>query len=367
MTICTDCGLPIKHQGLFCAAPSPHHCANDGCDAELCKSCSESYPLVIRSNVDDDPSSPEESKDELLKARIQCFCKSCFQRLSVLDFDKTYDVVDPPPDVARSGVTFVFVHGGGGSRAMFRPHARELAARYGHRGILVDLPGHGSLRDVELNLDTCWEELKSVLEDCDIIVWDQATDGKDGVNKENKKEKIVYVGGSLGAYIGFYLLQEFKDTLSSAILIDCGQNCGPGRSLKASLGLRLLSYVGKHYSNKKLAKMMLDVTKKSPADKWLIESVFGAGWFFDAARDQVELLGSIAPAQHIPELDFPILFMNGSKDHRDSEQLWLDLCNNTNSDLKVFDGGDHFFTHDSRFVEEMLKNMHDFVTVDLHW
>lgn len=354
-TICTDCGLPIKSHGLFCSR-KPYYCGKKGCDAELCLTCSESYPLVLRLPSKDDKQ--PESKDELLKAQIQCFCSACFKQKSVLDFDKTYDIVDPPADMPRSGVTLIFVHGGGGSRAMFRPHARELATRYGHRGILVDLPGHGSLFDVELTLDTCWEEMKTCLEENDLLPDPSSGEG----DKRDLSEQIVYVGGSLGAYIGFYILQEFKDTFTSAILIDCGQNCGPGRSLKASLGLHLLDYVSKHYSNKKLAKMMLDVTKKSPADKWLIESVFGAGWFFDQAENQVKLLRSIAPAHHIPELDFPILFMNGSKDHRDSENLWLNLCANNKSNLKLFEGGDHFFTHDSRFVEDMLKDIHAFVS-----
>ena len=305
---------------------------------------------------DGDENSSGRDKDLQKKARIQSFCMSCFQRLSVLDFTKSYDVIEPPADAKKSGVTLVFVHGGGGSRAMFRPHARELMARHGHRCILLDLPGHGSLAEVELTLDTCWQELKTVLEENRII---REEDGK----RENPREKIVYVGGSLGAYIGFYLLEEFKGVFNSAVLMDCGQNVGPGRSLKASLGLHLLSYVAKHYSNKKLAKMMLDVTKKSPADQWIIESTFAAGWFFDYGEDQVSILRSVAPAKHIPELDIPICFMNGSKDHRDSEELWLNLCDTpdeVNSDLRVYGGGDHFFMHDSRFVEDVLKDIHNF-------
>lgn len=354
MTTCKDCNQVIKRPGLFCSM-APFAC--ESCEADLCKACFESYPLVLLGDDGTTSNSSGNDKDRLKKARIQSFCKACFQRLSILDFETIYDVIEPSVETSgRSGVTFVFVHGGGGSRAMFRPHARELTARYGHRCILVDLPGHGSSHDVELSLDTCWQELKNVMEENKII---NEEDGK----RTNPEEKVVYVGGSLGAYIGFYLLEEFKGTFNSAVLMDCGQNVGPGRSLKATIGLHLMSYAASHYSNKKLAKLMLDVTKKSPADQWVIESTFAAGWFFDQGKEQVSILRTIAPAKHIPELDIPICFMNGGLDHRDSEQLWLNLCDTpdeVNSTLKVYSGGDHFFMHDSRFVHDVLKDMHSF-------
>ena len=47
--------------------------------------------------------------------------------------------------------------------------------------------------------------------------------------------------------------------------------------------------------------------------------------------------------QSIPKLHFPnILFMNRSKDYRDSEHRWLELCVNKKSELKVYEGGDYF-------------------------
>jgi len=76
--------------------------------------------------------------------------------------------------------------------------------------------------------------------------------------------------------------------------------------------------------------------------------------FFEQADAHVACLKSVSPAEHIPKVQFPILFMNGSEDHRDSENKWLELCLNKNSELKVYDGGDHFFTHDERFLEDIL-------------
>jgi hypothetical protein len=50
--------------------------------------------------------------------------------------------------------------------------------------------------------------------------------------------------------------------------------------------------------------------------------------------------------EHIPDLPFPTLFTNGSKDYRDAEDHWLSLCHDPeNSEHSTYEGGDHFFTH----------------------
>jgi surfactin synthase thioesterase subunit len=154
---------------------------------------------------------------------------------------------------------------------------------------------------------------------------------------------------------------DFKDRFCGAIHMDCGQNVGPDCSFKARAGLWFLKLLSKSMSNASLMSSFKDVTAKSPADWKLVESTFGAGMFFDSAEDQVNVLHSVQPANHIPNLDFPILFFNGSEDYRDSEDRWLSLCKvQEGSSLKVFEGGDHFFTHDSRFVFEMLDMMDKF-------
>ena len=93
----------------------------------------------------------------------------------------------------------------------------------------------------------------------------------------------------------------------------------------------------------------------------MLETNFGAGMWFDHAEAQVACLKAVSPAEYIPKLDFPILFMNGSKDYRDSEHRWLELCVNKKSELKVYEGGDHFFTHDTRFLEDMLARVNSLI------
>ena len=118
-------------------------------------------------------------------------------------------------------------------------------------------------------------------------------------------------------------------------------------------------------SNAGLMSAMKDVTNKSPADYKLVESTFGAGMFFDSSKEQIECLHSVSPAIHIPNFKFPILYMNGSEDHRDSENRWLELSLESDptklSQLKVYDGGDHFFTHDTRFVDDIIERFDTFI------
>ena len=182
---------------------------------------------------------------------------------------------------------------------------------------------------------------------------------KCGITERTPDQNVIYIGGSLGALVGFYLCDMFQHVLDGAILIDCGQNVGPGASYKAKVGLVFMKWLGSKCSNATLLNMMKNICLKSDADYHLIETTFGAGMFFDQAGEQVECLRAVAPAEYIPHLNFPLIFMNGSKDYRDSEKKWLELCKNKDSELKVYEGGDHFFCHDSRFVDDILKRCND--------
>ena len=285
-----------------------------------------------------DATKPEESNDLSKIHVIHVYCKECFQETSTLDFDKTYE------EIGSGEVTFLMIHGGGGCRAMFRPHAEMLAKR-GYRSVLLDLPGHGALRDTPLTLNSCVDTVEKVLQSCNLV----------------KSSKTIYVGGSLGAYLGFYILDKLHDFFRGAVMIDCGQNVGPDCSFKARAGLWLMKSLASRMSNKALMNTMLGVTKKSDANFHLVDSCFGAGEFFDQGVAQVDCLHSVAPAKHIPSYRFPILFFNGSKDYRDSEDKWLSMCQDKErSELKVYEGGDHFFCHDSRFVDDLLDRIDSF-------
>ena len=175
-------------------------------------------------------SSSSSSSTPLKKSDIESYCKACYQEVSVLDYTKTYDIIEPTTanDTKSSNIKLLWVHGGGASRALFRPHAQELASK-GYRSILIDLPGHGSLVDTPLTLGSCVETVQHVLD------------------KECRgSSKVVYIGASLGAYIGFHILSKLQNNFTSSILLDCGQNVGPDCSAVLRHDLVYGSYVSYH-------------------------------------------------------------------------------------------------------------------------
>jgi pimeloyl-ACP methyl ester carboxylesterase len=285
--------------------------------------------------------------DDMTSAVMKCLCQACFEATSTLDFSKTFDTIE-----GTSNAVFVFVHGGSGTRQMLHHHALDMKANYGHSSILLDLPGHGSLVDKPLTLATATETIQSVLQECVGLT---------------KGKKVIYVGGSLGGYIGFHALKELQDQFHAAVIMDAGQNVGPGASFKARAGLVVLNYIGKNMTNAALMKLMLGEMKKSKITRWyhLIPTTFGAGNFFDQAPAQVTCLKQVEPAALLPAYGdkLPILYMNGSEDYRDSETKWMQLSTAKGSQLHVYEGGDHFFTHDERFVEDILTRMDALVKI----
>ena len=39
----------------------------------------------------------------------------------------------------------------------------------------------------------------------------------------------------------------------------------------------------------------------------------------------------------------------------------VELCKDDRSELKVYEDGDHFFCHDTRFVDDILERMYKFI------
>ena len=333
---CDNCQTQIKGRLFGLLKPALIPCANNCCK-NICAKCAGDYALI--------PFKDGEKPQPIEKKFVQSYCKTCFQDVSLLDYSKSYDIVEPEGGVDDKTMSLLWVHGGGSSRLMFRRHA-PLLAKMNYRSILVDMPGHGTRVDsTTLTLDECVKTVQDILdcENCDA-------------------SRTIYIGASLGAYTGFHVLGQLKDRFSGAVMMDCGQNVGPDCSLKARLGLWMLRKMSGSMNNKSLMNAMMSTVKKSKADFHLVETCYAAGMFFQQGPLQCDCLHDVRPAAIIPELEFPILFFNGSLDYRDSEDLWLSLCKDkTRSSLKVYEGGDHFFCHDSRFVNDMMARIDTFV------
>mmetsp|Transcript_14129 Transcript_14129/g.30699 ORF Transcript_14129/g.30699 Transcript_14129/m.30699 type:complete len:350 (+) Transcript_14129:144-1193(+) len=337
---CNDCETKLVRGCFGLTKANQAACAE--CQKTLCVRCAGDQCLI--------PFQKNEEPLPLKKTSIKSYCRSCFKRVSILDYSKSYDIIEPPTpsvDPDKANITLLWVHGGGSSRAMFCRHASALAQK-GYRSILMDLPGHGTLVDTTtLTLDSCVEAVKQILDqEC----------------TSNNSSRIIYVGGSLGAYTGFYVLEKLKNLFGGAVLLDCGVNVGPDCSLKARAGIWFLRKLSGSMNNKAIMGLMMGAIGKSKADYHLVECCYSGGMFFQQGPAQCDCMHAVAPADIIPTLDFPILFFNGSKDHRDSEAKWLALCSDKEqSSLKVYEGGDHFFCHDSRFVDDMLHRIDEFV------
>jgi pimeloyl-ACP methyl ester carboxylesterase len=331
---CDDCQVQIKGRLFGLLKAKPTTCAN--CPRNLCNECAGNQALIPFKKGEDPPPIAKES--------IQSYCKECFQNTSVLDYSRTYDIIEPDNGVNEKTMALIWVHGGGSSRIMFARHA-PLFANKNYRSILIDMPGHGTLVDsTTLTLDECTNTVKRILEseNCD-------------------PKRTIYIGASLGAYTGFHILGHIKDKFAGAVMMDCGQNVGPDCSLKARFGLWMLRKMAGGMSNKSLMNAMIPAVKKSKADFHLVETCYAAGMFFQQGEAQCDCLHAVRPAAIIPDLEFPILFFNGSEDHRDSENVWLSHCKDKRSSLHVYPGGDHFFCHDSRFVDDMMDRIAQFI------
>lgn len=267
---------------------------------------------------------------------IQEFCEPCYRQVSNLDMSRSFDSMGP-----EDGRLFVFVHGGGGNRNMFAVHARALAEK-GFRCVLLDLPGHGALVNEPLSLDSAIERI--------IQVTRQHI-------PSSTSAKPIYIGASLGGYIGMEFLGRHPDVFERAVIAMCGQNVGKGRSMIASLGLFVMSSLGGLMSPATLLQLMMNQIRASGhiADHLVEEMVLRCGFFFQQSHRQIEILRASDPLTSLPNFAGPILFINGSMDHRDSELKWVQACQAAT--LKVYEGGDHFFSHDDRYLSRFIEDL----------
>ncbi|KAG5192443.1 hypothetical protein JKP88DRAFT_250750 [Tribonema minus] len=75
---------------------------------------------------------------------------------------------------------------------------------------------------------------------------------------------------------------------------------------------------------------------------------------FLARRRQVDILAASEPLAFLPKFPGPILFINGSRDHHDAQDAWRAAARAAS--LTVYEGADHFFTHDSRFEQRFIDD-----------
>jgi pimeloyl-ACP methyl ester carboxylesterase len=233
---------------------------------------------------------------------------------------------------------------------MFAEHALALSSKY--RCVLLDLPGHGSRMDEPLTMSSAIATLKEVVdEESDVI----------------KGQKPVLIGGSLGGYISMEFLGLYPTLVSGAVICMAGQCVGVGRGCAAALGIRLMNVVITNFSEAQILKGVISEARKNGhmSTESILKMSLRTGMFFHQALSQTDILSSTNSAAALSRFHGPILFINGSRDHRDSEQLWLDSVQTegqVESKLIVYEGADHFFSHDTRFQQRLIDDMKGFLS-----
>jgi pimeloyl-ACP methyl ester carboxylesterase len=275
----------------------------------------------------------------ILNEKAAPYCEKCFVSASDIDFTKNVEIVGKAKGDA---ISIIFVHGAGGCRNMFLPHAQALSDRYSCT--LIDLPGHGSKMKESLSIDSAIAVIMDALnQHC-------AT---------HKGTKPVLIGASLGGYISAECIGKYPDSFSSSIIMMAGQTVGVGRGWMAWLGLLAFHHFIPLVSATTLLSGMQSATKNGSFRDDLIKHVLGAGFFFHNSTQQVEILRQSNPVAGFKRFNKPILMMDGSKDHHDNHDRILNSTNKVV--IKIWEGGDHFFSHDERFYNDILVEIDTFI------
>lgn len=228
---------------------------------------------------------------------------------------------------------------------MFRQHAQAMVSK-GFRCILLDLPGHGARMDEPLTLQSSIETIAQTIHNH---------------TAPFNTIKPIYIGGSLGGYIGMEFLGLYPDLVSAAIISMCGQNVGVGRGWAAGLGLAAFKCFIPRLSTATLLKGLVGEAKRNGhiPDASLLEIALRPGMYFGQGVEQVEILCNSNPRPSLEKFHGPVLFINGSKDHRDSEKVWKQAAKQ--GELIVYEGADHFFSHDTRYSSRFLDDCFIFI------
>ena len=238
----------------------------------------------------------------------------------------------PPKGAAQS---VVLVHGAGGCRAMYRPLARALSAA-GYRCVLPDLPGHGGNLTTPLTIESAVSFLLGV-----------ATN----VAGDYKGARPVYLGGSLGGYIGMEMLGSHPDAFSAALILCASQTVGVGAGLAAKVGLTLMgSIIGMARSATLVSKMVGMVRAHKHLDKAMVkECSLEPGMYFQQGLAHIAVLRATDSVNKMQRFKGQVVYIDGSKDHHDMRDRLVEAGEGRAAAI-VYEGGDHFFSHDTRFA-----------------
>lgn len=200
------------------------------------------------------------------------------------DFTGTYDVAG---DTA-AGPAIVFLHGTRLSRAAWASQIANLAPRHGV--LTLDLPGHGSMRDVPFSLAAATDHVARVIE---TVVG----------------EPIVVVGLSLGGYVAMDLAARRPGLVRGLVL--SGATAEP-------VGLRSAPYLSLAWVMERFGGPRLDALSaaffRARYGPFIAEPIIAAGF---SSVGGATALRALAGQRFLPRLAAypgPTLILNGAWD-----------------------------------------------------
>lgn len=241
---------------------------------------------------------------------------------------------------------------------MYRSLAKQLVSR-GYRCLLPDLPGHGGRMDDPVSVQSCVDHLAAIVR--------QHASPYNGIAP-------IYLGGSFGGYIGMEFLAQNPNVFSAAILACCSQTVGKGAGFAASTALSIMQFMSTHVTSASwFVGMMLQVIQRNSKQletSIVWEDCVSSGFYFHCSSEQTGTLRSTDSLAGLKKFSGPVLYLNGSEDHRDMLEDSVKISTAREVSKRgegpsltrsiLYEGGNHFFSHDKRFRDRFEEDVSSF-------
>lgn len=239
-----------------------------------------------------------------------------------------------PPTGAREGgasggLPVVFLHGLRTSRTMWRAQVAAVAA-FGHRGLAVDLPGHGGRTDEPFTLDGAVDAVR------------RAVDEVGG--------RALVVGLSLGGYVGIAHAAQHPEQVAGLVAASC---CTRPHALVVGawdVASRLVLRLPDGGAALNTLAVRLALPPAGAADA-------GAGGFaLDVMSPVLRALSGFDVLGDLRRVQAPVWLVNGRFDHfRGEERAFLAACRDGR--LVVVPGATHLVSlvRPTRFDRAVLE------------
>lgn len=216
----------------------------------------------------------------------------------------------------------VFIHGVRSSSALWEPQLTALHAA-GYEAVAVDLPGHGELRNERFTLPAAFETIDRAV---------AAVGGGTG--------PVVLVGLSLGGYVTLEYSARRPERLSGVVASAC--TCDPkGKPVRAYRDITHHLFRGIGAAKEVLNRVSPALLPRLSSKAIQVDGApkpFRPGW--DVVTDMLGQLAGRSSIANLRQIDVPILFVNGKRDHmRLEERKYLAAV--PTSELVVVPGAGH--------------------------